>query len=318
MSESEFSIIDKYFKTISEPGGDVVLGPGDDCAILRVPAGMELCVSTDTLISGVHFPANAPAMVVANRTVGSNLSDLAAMGAQPTAFLLALTVPEINEPWIQDFSAQLKYLTERFAVPLIGGNMSKGPMSLTMTVMGVIPAGQAIRRDTAQTGDDIYVSGQIGVAGIGLEHFLLRRVSPAVASYTSPEPRLALGMALRGLASAMVDVSDGLAADVAHLLEASGKGGDVALDLVPYLTRTPKPKEMIAAVTAGDDYELCFTAAVDRRDEVAAISSQLGLPLTRIGRVTDGEVRLLVDEEQIVITRNGYDHFRSWGQGSAR
>ena len=176
MSTREFSIIERYFKplsNLSQHGNSVIIGPGDDCAVLRIPDDMELCVSTDTLLEGVHFLPNSPAKVVASRTMAANLSDLAAMGATPYAFLLAMTFPEAREDWLEEFSTTLAEIIELYQVPLVGGNLSKGPLSLTVTIMGTVPAGSAIKRTGASVGDDIYVTGTLGDAAQGLA--LLRK-----------------------------------------------------------------------------------------------------------------------------------------------
>ena len=171
MTTQEFSIIERYFKSISnlsQHQNTVIIGPGDDCAVLRVPDDMELCISTDTLLEGVHFLPNSRAKIIASRTMAANLSDLAAMGAIPYAFLLAMTFPEAKEDWLEDFSTTLAEIIEQYQVPLVGGNLSKGPLSLTVTVMGTVPAGSAIKRSGASVGDDIYVTGTLGDAAQGL------------------------------------------------------------------------------------------------------------------------------------------------------
>ena len=247
MTQDEFSIIERYFGSFPQPGktpapepaSGVALGPGDDCAILTIPPGFELCASTDTLLADVHFPATAPAAVVARRTLGANLSDLAAMGARPHAFLLALTLPAAEASWLEAFSVCLHRLSATWEIPLAGGNLCRGPLSLTMTVFGTAPAGTMIRRAGANQGDDIYVTGHIGDAGAGLQLFLQDPALSDSASkelirrYTAPTPRIETGQALRQIATAMIDISDGLLADLEHLLTASGAGAEVEVERIP-------------------------------------------------------------------------------------
>jgi thiamine-monophosphate kinase len=232
MSTREFSIIERYFKSISnlsQHENTVIIGPGDDCAVLRVPDDMELCVSTDTLLEGVHFLPNSRAKVVASRTMAANLSDLAAMGATPSAFLLAMTFPEAREDWLEEFSTTLAEIIEQYQVPLVGGNLSKGPLSLTVTIMGTLPAGSAIKRSGASVGDDIYVTGTLGDAAQGLA---LSRKGAAdgylVSRYQFPTARIAAGRRLRGLANSLIDISDGLVAEIGHLAETDSLGAEIA------------------------------------------------------------------------------------------
>ncbi|XOV86019.1 MAG: thiamine-phosphate kinase [Pseudomonadota bacterium] len=318
MAGHEFDIIDRYFAgRIRFTSDAVVLGMGDDCAILDIPAGKSLCVSTDTLLEGVHFPVGAPGSVAAHRSLCANLSDLAAMGATPLGFTLALTLPAENVDWLEQFSARLCQLTEKYEIPLVGGNLARGQLSITITVMGTVPAGAAIPRSGASAGDDVYVSGTLGDAAAGLR--LLGSVAdddPLVWRYLFPEPRLAVGQAIVSRASAAIDISDGLIADLGHICLASGVGARIELARIPVNPLVPgqfNDTERVAMVTAGgDDYELCFTANPSARVEIQRIAARLQLPLTLIGETT-GEIPeiLLVDQDgaPVELTTTGYQHF---------
>ena len=319
MSTREFSIIERYFKSISnlsQHENTVIIGPGDDCAVLRVPDDMELCVSTDTLLEGVHFLPNARAKVVASRTMAANLSDLAAMGATPYAFLLAMTFPEAREDWLEDFSTTLAEIIEQYQVPLVGGNLSKGPLSLTVTIMGTVPAGSAIKRSGASVGDDIYVTGTLGDAAQGLA---LSRKGEAdgylVSRYQSPVARIAAGRQLRGLANSLIDISDGLVAEIGHLAETDSLGAEIAAWQLPLSKELVKSAgEDIAinmALFSGDDYELCFTADPADSGEIKALSDSIDVPMTRIGVVTDGGEIVIRDSkgEPMDFGNAGYEHF---------
>jgi thiamine-monophosphate kinase len=319
MGTREFSIIERYFKSISnlsQHENTVIIGPGDDCAVLRVPDDMELCVSTDTLLEGVHFLPNSRAKVVASRTMAANLSDLAAMGATPYAFLLAMTFPEAREDWLEDFSTTLAEIIEQYQVPLVGGNLSKGPLSLTVTIMGTVPAGSAIKRSGASVGDDIYVTGTLGDAAQGLA---LSRKGEAdgylVSRYQSPVARIAAGRQLRGLANSLIDISDGLVAEIGHLAETDSLGAEIVAWELPLSKELVKSAgEDIAismALFSGDDYELCFTADPADSGEIKAVSDSIDVPMTRIGVVTDGGEIVIRDSkgEPMDFGNAGYEHF---------
>jgi thiamine-monophosphate kinase len=331
MPPSEFAIIDRYFKTLSATGDNVVLGPGDDCAILRVPDDHEICVSTDTLLEGVHFLADAPASVVASRTLAANLSDLAAMGAVAHSFVLAMTLPTVDEQWLEAFSSTLAELSKRYEIPLVGGNISRGNLSLTVTVIGIVPTGQAICRNGAKVGDDIYVTGTLGDAAAGLEQcqlgvdldllaqrYLVQRY--LVQRYNAPTPRLQAGQALRGIATAMIDISDGFMADVAHIGEASECGVQISVESLPLsdelralFTGSPEgvasPQARRLALFGGDDYELCFTASADDAERVAVASANIALGFTKVGVITAGREVAAIDRDGNRYEGAGYQHF---------
>ena len=318
MPDHEFAIIDKYFLNIGWQGADsVVLGPGDDCAVLSVPQGQELCVSTDTLVEGVHFPLDCSGSIVATRSFAASVSDLAAMGAEPHAFTSALTMSRVDHGWLSDFSRQLSELSIEYQIPLVGGNLSRGPLSLTFTVLGLTPVGQAIQRRGATPGDDVYVTGYPGEAGAGLLLFGTGtdEFIPLVNAYQSPLPRIDVGLGLRSLASAAIDISDGLLADLNHLTDSSGAGAEIDVSSIPlsstllkYVTRE---KAIMLACTAGDDYELCFTAPGTQRRGIENVSVATGIRITKIGSIVESQgVKLTGDISDLPeISKMGYEHF---------
>ena len=314
---SEFDLIARHF---SRPTPQAVLGPGDDCALLAPAPGMELALTTDMLVAGTHFLPDTDPQQLGWKTLAVNLSDLAAMGARPRWALLALSLPEADEAWLTAFSAGLFACARTYAVDLIGGDTTRGPRNLCLTAIGEVPVGQALRRDAAQGGDDLWVSGQPGRAALGLAHLLGETVlpeaqqAPCLAALQQPQPRVALGQALRGLAHAAIDISDGLMADIGHLAERSRR--DIELfetQLPPLPPGVDTQRARQAQLAGGDDYELAFTAAPGQRPSLAALASQLDLPLWRIGQVLEngrGEVRLLdAKGRPQSIERKGFDHF---------
>ena len=303
MSHSEFDVIETYFAHLSDWAGDHVrIGVGDDCAQLEVGEGFELVVSTDTFVQGVHFPDGAEAELVADRTLNAAASDLAAMGAEPWAVVGALVLPSVDAAWLRAFSDRLRSELQSLNLPLVGGNLTKGPcLSITWTVMGRVKAGQSMTRGGAAVGDDLYVSGWLGRAALGLKLYLDQEVSLDTESlsaaetvklaYRSPKARLLLGQQLNGIATAGIDVSDGLLADLMHLLSMSGVGAAIALDLIAAdsvleALVASREERLRLMLTGGDDYELCFTASVGAREALARLAHEMGLPLTRIGTVS--------------------------------
>ena len=298
----EFELIRRHFARAAKPRGDVSLGIGDDAALLKVPAGQELAVSTDSLISGVHFPADLPADAVGHRALAANLSDLAAMGAAPAWVLMALTLPEADERWLEEFSRGFFALADIHGIALVGGNMARGPLNVTLTVHGLVEQGTALTRAGAQVGDLVYVTGHPGDAAAGLQ--LLQAGSadlqhPCVRRFAYPEPRLAAGSALRGVASAAIDVSDGLLADLGHLLEARGFGAKLSLERLPVspelLSLQGQEEAWHLALTGGDDYELCFTVHAQRVAEAEARLEAAGCPAACIGAIEAAPGILCVD-----------------------
>lgn len=305
---NEFTLIDAYFKSLSERAGGLRcdLGIGDDAALVTVPHGKQLVITTDTLIEGVHFPRDTFPADIGYKALAVNLSDLAAMGAKPAWYTLNLSLPAFSTAWLESFCGGLEQMMRQQPITLIGGDTTRGALSITIQAMGLVDSGCALRRCGAQPGDDIYVSGRIGEAGVGLRAVQQKlaidgqALQAAVNRLNRPQPRNALGEALTSLASACIDVSDGLMADLNHLLNRSGAGADVDLDKVPLaealstgtvLARLaltdPSPQGVRRfAVSAGDDYELCFTATPARRAQIEQAAQQAGVSVTRFGSVT--------------------------------
>lgn len=307
----EFDIIRRYFLDALMPDY-VSTGPGDDCAVLSVPADQSLCVSTDTLLVGVHFPLNATPEVVATRAFGANLSDLAAMGAQPHAVTVALTLPNDDAEWLKRFSNASRNCSKLHQCPVVGGNLTKGDLSVTLTVMGVVAKEFALLRSSAEVGDDIYVSGFLGdAAGAVKELGNVDANTELLQRYQVPEPRLMLGMALRGIASAAIDISDGFLSDLGHLTTSSQVGATISLDAVPLskplLSVFGPAAALQLALNGGDDYELCFTAKPEQREQIEAIGRELNLKLSRVGEVVRGDA--VVDQDGQALPATGYRHF---------
>lgn len=290
----------------------VSLGIGDDAALLRPSAGMELAVSTDLLLEGTHFRAGADARKLGHKALAVNLSDMAAMGAAPRWVTLALALPAADETWLKEFSGGFFALAARFGVELIGGDTTRGPLAICVTILGEVPTGLALFRAGARPGDDIWVSGQLGGAALAL-------AQPGIAAATKrldePEPRVELGERLRGLASAAIDVSDGFAQDLGHILERSGVGAMVEYELLPRtadLNRVQDGKlQSRLLLSGGDDYELVFTAPQASRSEIEALSSDLTLALSRVGSIQSGAPKLQVIDSQgkTMEVGRGFDHF---------
>ena len=328
MSLDEFGLIERIRRRTGARG-DIVLGIGDDAALLQPAAGQQLVVTTDTLNVGVHFPVETPAADIGWKALAVNLSDLAAMGAEPAWCSLSLSLPEASADWVDGFAEGFFQLADAHGIALIGGDTTRGPLSISITAMGQVPAGQALRRDGAQVGDDIWVSGVPGEAGLALRLWQQRRldVSRPVAAplealrlrLARPTPRNALGIALRGLATAAIDVSDGLLADLGHICTRSGVAAVVSEEALPASAASSHcglTAEFDALrASAGDDYELCFTAAPSRRDEVLQTMASVAVPLTRIGYIRAGSgVRSLNGEGGVQTpTELGFNHFTGMG-----
>jgi len=313
---SEFDLIARHF-TRATP--QALLGVGDDAALLQPSPGMELAVSTDMLVAGTHFFADTDAQKLGWKALTVNLSDMAAMGALPRWATLALALPAADEAWLAAFSNGFFDCAKHFGVDLVGGDTTRGPLTICVQIIGEVPHGLALRRNSAKPGDDIWVSGQLGGAALALAvlqgKVVLDENEACLAALYTPQPRVALGLALRGVASAAIDISDGLLADLGHILECSQVGAELRFDALP---AHPALRSLLAEdwahsclLAGGDDYELCFTASMARRDEIAAIGARLGLLLTRIGGITQGsELHLLDEAGNFMETgKMGYDHF---------
>lgn len=316
----EFELIRHYFAAApcARAGASVVLGIGDDCALLSLAPGEQLAVSTDTLVAGVHFPAVCDPFLLGQRALGVSASDLAAMGARPIGFTLALTVADFNADWLQAFAQGLNRMAEGCDLRLIGGDTTRGPLSLTLTVFGAVPTGLALTRSGAQVGDLLCVGGALGDAAGALPLVLGERTAepalalPLLARYWSPQPQLALGQALRGKATAALDISDGLLADCGHIAKASGVRLLVEREQVPLSTAVlgllGADAAYEAALSGGDDYVLAFTLPAEHLQALQAEGGAVQI----IGRVVAGEGVALIDADGRDITPavRGYQHFR--------
>jgi thiamine-monophosphate kinase len=305
---NEFEIIHRFF---SRPARHAVQGVGDDCARVRVAEGMELAITTDLLVEGRHFLPGADARKLGHKALSVNLSDLAAAGAEPRWATLALSLPSADEAWLGRFSEGFFALADGHGVDLVGGDTTRGPLAIDITAFGEVPAGEALSRAGAQPRDDIWVSGELGGAALALVHPELE--GPARRLH-EPQPRVALGRHLRGLARAAIDVSDGLAGDLGHILERSGKGAVLDYDRIPRDAAFKKIAdarlEAQCVLSGGDDYELLFTAPQSRRVELEALARELALPLSRIGEITSGTGLTVLDRgKKPMPYKRGFDHF---------
>lgn len=321
---SEFDLIARYFSRPPVSRPDVVLGVGDDCALLEVPVGRQLAVSIDTLVEGTHFARGADPEALGHKALAVNLSDLAAMGAEPAWATLALTLPAADEDWIAAFARGFLALAAGHGVQLVGGDTTRGPLSVTVQVHGFVEPGRALRRDGARPGDLVYVTGSLGDAGLALlaQQGLfvgLGTVAGLRERLDRPTPRLVEGRALAGTASAAIDVSDGLAADLGHVCAASGVGATLYLDRLPcssavrsYVAETG---DWSVPLAAGDDYELCVTVPASRQAEIEALATGMPAGLHWVGMIERAAgVRLVLPDGSLLDhAPRGYDHFAGDG-----
>jgi len=316
---TEFEIIARHF---TRPARTAVLGVGDDCAIVRVPAELALAITTDLLAEGTHFLPDADPARLGHKALAVNLSDLAAMGADPRWFTLALALPRDDEAWIAAFAGGMFALADRCGVELVGGDTTRGPRTISITACGTLPPALALRRDGAASGEDVWLSGATGDAALGLAHLRGKaRLSEAAARHClarleTPVPLIALGRRLRGVASSAIDVSDGLVADLGHIAERSAIAIEVWLDQVPRSKALAECSDAALArdclLGGGDDYELAFTAPQAQRAAILALAAEIGLPLTRIGRTRAGTPAVIVLDDAgdpVSVRRPGFDHF---------
>ncbi|ERK10958.1 Thiamine-monophosphate kinase [Serratia fonticola AU-P3(3)] len=324
MACGEFDLIARYFDRFKSVRRDVQLGIGDDCALLTVPEKQLLAISTDTLVSGIHFLADIDPADLGYKALAVNLSDLAAMGADPAWLSLALTLPEVNEEWLKAFSDSLFEQMNYYGMQLIGGDTTRGPLSMTLTIHGHIPAGRALTRSGARIGDWIYVTGTLGDSAAGLAILQDRlQVSDRAAQqyllarHLRPHPRVLQGQALRDLASSAIDISDGLISDLRHVLNASECGARIELDELPLsqtlTNNTDADQALRWALTGGEDYELCFTVPEINRGALEVALSHLGADYTCIGQIgpqSEG-MRFYRDQQEVELPWSGYDHFGS-------
>lgn len=316
----EFDLIERYFK---RPALRADVGVGDDCAVWTPRLGHQLAFSADMLVEGRHFLSTVNPHHLGHKSLAVNLSDLAACGATPQAFLLSLSLPRADEAWLAGFSKGLLELADLHACELIGGDTTQGPLNIAITVMGDTPQGQSILRSGAQVGDDLYVSGHLGDARLALEAFRGTISLPqavldlARLRMECPTPRIALGHALRGIANAMADISDGLVGDLGHILNASRVGAEIDTSVAAALMQTgqlwscPEDLAMTFVLSGGDDYELVFSASPSVADQVLMASEASATPVTRIGRITDSQrlVLLGLDGQPVTLPLQSFDHF---------
>jgi thiamine-monophosphate kinase len=317
---TEFDLIDRYFR---RPSPSAILGVGDDAAIVAPAAGCDLAVSVDMLVEGRHFPAGVDPRSLGHKALAVNLSDMAAMGATPRWALLAGALPEANPAWIEAFAGGFFALADEYRVELIGGDTTRGPLNLSVTILGEVPHAKALCRSGARTGDSIWVSGRLGDAALALAHqqgtieLSAEELASCLRALMWPQPRVRLGLRLRQLASAAIDISDGLVGDLAHILQSSAVGAEIALASLP---RSQAARRLLAGdgraaalqcmLAGGDDYELCFTSAAVHDRSVAAVALELGVAVCRVGTIVDGDALVVRDENgaQVALPR-GFDHF---------
>jgi thiamine-monophosphate kinase len=317
----EFELIERYF---TYPAPHAVLGVGDDAALVRAGPGMDMAISTDMLVCGRHFFPDADPVRLGHKTLAVNLSDMAAMGAEPRWATLSLALPRIDASWLRAFMRGFMRLARRYGTDLVGGDTTRGPLTLCVQIMGVVPRGRALRRDGAHVGDDVWVSGTLGDAALAVAAANKAvRLNPADRKRAQrrldlPVPRVELGVALRGIARSAIDVSDGLVADLGHICERSKLAAEVELERVPasaLVAHCPDGRLARNALLAGgDDYELCFTAPAAARGKVEQAARSVRVPVARIGRMTKAagagtRVTVTSDGRVIKLARAGYDHF---------
>lgn len=316
---AEFDLIRKYFQ---QPAPAEMLGVGDDCALFPVPVGQVVAVSTDMLVEGIHFFPDVEPFLLGHKALAVNLSDLAAMGAEPVGCVLGLSLPRVDANWLDGFSRGFLELAREYDCPLLGGDTTRGPkVCLSVTVFGAVPAGQALRRDAGRAGDDIWVSGTLGGADLALQ--MLQgghtqeawRLPGLRGALERPVPQVALGRQLRGIANAAIDISDGLLQDLGHILIASASAAQLDLQALPAhpgLSGMDDAVVLDAMLGGGDVYELCFTASAAQREQVQSAASAAGVSVTRIGMLLAGEPGTLQDGRGLPLhaARAGFDHFQ--------
>ncbi len=321
MSDSEFDVIKKYF-IFDNIRDDVKLAGGDDCAIVSVPEGKQLLVTTDTLIEGVHFPKKTSAEDIAYKAIMVNLSDLAAMGATPAWLSLAITIPDVNDFWLQDFSNQIKAVISDFNICLIGGDTTKGPLSITIQAMGLSDAESIMRRDKAKVGDKIFVTGSLGDAAIGLDVVLNdlnnENLQPCIEKLNRPMARVRFAEELSLYSKCAIDISDGLISDLGHIIRASHCGADINLSDIPLSTSAMyyfgnynnNKIDWPMVLTRGDDYELCFVASDDEQKNIEVLAKKHQLRVSCIGEITSTDAITILDNgKKVEFEKRGFIHF---------
>lgn len=322
MSFNEFDLIQRFFNQTTQQRRDVILGIGDDAAILQMPFDQQLVVSTDTLVSGRHFPVNTAPADIGYKALAVNLSDLAAMGAEPAWILLALTLPNANADWLKEFTDGFFPLLQDFHLQLVGGDLTQGPLTITFQALGFVPSNKALSRVGAKLGDRIYVTGTLGDAGLALESITNKncfgltesQIFSVMQRLNRPEPRVKFGLSLRDIASSAIDVSDGLAADLDHILLANQLGAIIHLENLPLssvLKTLPVEKAWQLALSSGDDYELCFTVSESYEKALQQRLRLQNVPYACIGTIKKEPGLLLLDNNGSAfnIDNLGYQHF---------
>jgi thiamine-monophosphate kinase len=316
----EFDMIKRFFAEQSIQRKDVLLGIGDDCAIVKPDERYNLAITTDTLVAGVHFPHNTEARAIGHKAIAVNLSDLAAMGAEPNWLSLAITLPKVDEAWLKEFCAGVFELAEYFNVQLIGGDTTQGPLSITVTAQGTTPEGKHLSRTGAKAGDWIYVTGEIGDAGLALKHIQGEInvedvfVEQILSKLNYPKPRVLAGQVLREYASSAIDISDGLIADLTHICTGSKVGANVVLDSLPLskvmLNTLEQTEAAKLAISSGDDYELLFTVSEDNKVGMETALKNLGVPIQCIGQLNANEkITTTFDSKPVPLEIKGFEHF---------
>ena len=316
----EFELIKHFFTEQSVKRKDVLLGIGDDCAVIANTEKQNIVVTTDTLVAGVHFPLGTSARAIGHKAVAVNLSDIAAMGAKPSWLSLAITIPEVDDTWLSEFCEGVFELCEYYNVELIGGDTTQGPLSITITAQGLTPEHKYLSRAGAKAGDWIYVTGDVGDAALALQH-LKQEVSleseyiePIRAKLDFPKPRVLAGQTLREYASSAIDISDGLIADLGHICQASNVGANIVLDAIP-LSNIMRESLLLEdainlALTGGDDYELLFTISEDNKVGMETALAHAGTPVTCIGQVNASQtISTTLNNKPVPISSSGFEHF---------
>ena len=318
--QSEFNLIKEYF---TRPSKNADLGVGDDAALVSASPGHQLAISTDMSVAGTHFFNDCPPYFIGWKSLAVNISDMAAMGASPKWATLAIAIPNTDKDWLSEFSRGFFACADAFDVSLIGGDTTRGPLNISVQIMGEIPNGKALRRDGAKVADEVWVSGSLGAAALAVHKTQQNSLDPKKPSDQSlleklqhPQPRISLGLALRGIANSAIDLSDGLLADLGHILDSSKLGATIDWSKIPHFDPTTEKLNIEAiqtfALTGGDDYELCFTAPSNRHSDIINIGKSLGITLSQIGTIKAEAGLIVLDETNnpISIKGSGYDHFK--------
>lgn len=318
----EFELIKHFFTEQAVKRKDVLLGIGDDCAVVASTENQDIVVTTDTLVAGVHFPVETQPRAIGHKAVAVNLSDIAAMGAKPSWLSLAITLPEVNEEWLAEFSSGVFELCEYYNVQIIGGDTTQGPLSITITAQGLTPEDKHLSRSGAKAGDWLYVTGDLGDAALALQHYkkeitVNRDYIEAVqAKLDYPKPRVLAGQTLREYATSAIDLSDGLLADLGHICKASNVGANIVLNAIPLseaMKETLSDEDAInLALSGGDDYELLFTVSEDNKVGMETALTHAGTPVTCIGQINASQtISTTLNNKPVPIKSVGFEHFSS-------